>query len=124
MLIGDALHTAHFSIGSGTRLAMEDAIALDKALVEQREQYPPLHCRALRPRAGPILEKLVAGANGSATWYERFAEHMRLAPVDFAMSYITRSGRIDLDRLRKLSPRFVERFEQTRVPGEPPQVNN
>jgi hypothetical protein len=49
---------------------------------------------------------------------------MQLAPVDFAMSYITRSGRIDLDRLRKLSPRFVERFEQTQVPGEPPQVNN
>jgi hypothetical protein len=71
----------------------------------------------------PILEKLVAGANGSAIWYERFAAHMQLAPVDFAMSYITRSGRIDLDRLRKLSPRFVERFEQARVPG-PRQVNN
>jgi hypothetical protein len=49
---------------------------------------------------------------------------MRLAPVDFAMSYITRSGRIDLDRLRKLSPRFVECFEQARALGEPPPVNN
>ena len=46
----------------------------------------------------------------SAAWYERFAEHMELAPVDFAMSYITRSGRVDIERLRKLSPRFrVER---------------
>ena len=61
----------------------------------------------------PILEKLVAGANGSATWYEHFAEHMQLTPLDLAMSYVTRSGRIDLERLRKLSPGFVARYECT-----------
>jgi hypothetical protein len=60
----------------------------------------------------PIVEKLVTGANASAAWYERFAEHMALAPAEFAMSYITRSGRIDIERLRKLSPRFVERYER------------
>jgi hypothetical protein len=65
----------------------------------------------------PILEKLVSGANGSATWYEHFAEHMRLAPIDLAMSYITRSGRIDIDRLRRLSPRFVDQFERNRSPA-------
>ena len=65
----------------------------------------------------PTLEKLVSGANGSATWYEHFAEHMRLAPVDFAMSYITRSGRVDIERLRKLSPRFVAQFERDRATG-------
>jgi 2-polyprenyl-6-methoxyphenol hydroxylase-like FAD-dependent oxidoreductase len=123
VLIGDALHTAHFSIGSGTRLAMEDAIALDKALAVGPNNIPAA-LQSFEAARRPVLEKLVAGANGSATWYERFAEHMRLAPVDFAMSYITRSGRIDLDRLRKLSPRFVERFEQTRVSGGPPRVNN
>jgi 2-polyprenyl-6-methoxyphenol hydroxylase-like FAD-dependent oxidoreductase len=121
VLIGDALHTAHFSIGSGTRLAMEDAIALDRALGSANSI--PVALKNFEAARRPILEKLVAGANGSAAWYEQFAEHMQLAPVDFAMSYITRSGRIDLDRLRKLSPRFVERFEQT-VPGGPPQVNN
>jgi 2-polyprenyl-6-methoxyphenol hydroxylase-like FAD-dependent oxidoreductase len=113
ILIGDALHTAHFSIGSGTRLAMEDAIALDKALA----LHPNGVGAALSAYEGarrPVLEKLVAGANGSAIWYERFPEHMRLAPLDFAMSYITRSGRVDLDRLRNLSPRFVERYEQQR----------
>ena len=62
----------------------------------------------------PVLEKLVAGANGSATWYEHFAKHMQLASADFAMSYITRSGRVDLDRLRKVSPRFVARYERQR----------
>jgi 2-polyprenyl-6-methoxyphenol hydroxylase-like FAD-dependent oxidoreductase len=112
VLVGDALHTAHFSIGSGTRLAMEDAIALDKALAAHREV--PAALAAYEAARRPILEKLVAGANGSAEWYEQFATHMRLAPVDFAMSYITRSGRVDLERLRKLSPRFVERYERER----------
>jgi 2-polyprenyl-6-methoxyphenol hydroxylase-like FAD-dependent oxidoreductase len=111
VLIGDALHTAHFSIGSGTRLAMEDAIALDKALVAQPRDLGTA-LAAYEAARRPILEKLVAGANGSAQWYEHFAEHMALQPVDFAMSYITRSGRIDIERLRKLSPKFVARYER------------
>lgn len=115
VLVGDALHTAHFSIGSGTRLAMEDAIALDKALTHSDDIGAAL--AAYETARRPILEKLVSGANGSATWYEHFAEHMRLAPVDFAMSYITRSGRIDIDRLRRLSPRFVDQFERNRSPA-------
>lgn len=113
VLVGDALHTAHFSIGSGTRLAMEDAIALDEALA----MYPNEVVAALAAHEAvrrPILEKLVAGANGSAAWYEQFTEHMQLAPVDFAMSYVTRSGRVDRDRLRKLSPGFFGRFERER----------
>ncbi|HEX3710340.1 MAG TPA: FAD-dependent monooxygenase [Pseudolabrys sp.] len=112
VLIGDALHTAHFSIGSGTRLAMEDAIALDRALAGQGDV--PLALAAYEAARRPILQKLVAGANGSADWYEHFAEHMTLAPAEFAMSYITRSGRVDLERLRKLSPKFVERYEAER----------
>jgi 2-polyprenyl-6-methoxyphenol hydroxylase-like FAD-dependent oxidoreductase len=112
VLVGDALHTAHFSIGSGTRLAMEDAIALDKALTHSDDIGAAL--AAYEAARRPILEKLVSGANGSATWYEHFAEHMRLAPIDLAMSYITRSGRIDIDRLRRLSPRFVDQFERNR----------
>jgi 2-polyprenyl-6-methoxyphenol hydroxylase-like FAD-dependent oxidoreductase len=113
VLIGDALHTAHFSIGSGTRLAMEDAIALDRALAEHGDDVAAA-LPAFEAARRPIVEKLVAGANASAAWYERFAEHMELAPVDFAMSYITRSGRVDIERLRKLSPRFVERYERER----------
>ena len=113
VLLGDALHTAHFSIGSGTRLALEDAIALDKALAAHREVPDAL--AAYEAARRPILEKLVAGANGSADWYEHFGEHMKLAPLDFAMSYITRSGRVDLDRLRKASPRFVARYERERT---------
>jgi 2-polyprenyl-6-methoxyphenol hydroxylase-like FAD-dependent oxidoreductase len=113
VLVGDALHTAHFSIGSGTRLAMEDAIALDKALVAHQSDLDSALVAYERERR-PVLEKLVAGANGSATWYEQFAQHMRFPPADFAMSYITRSGRISLDRLSKISPRFVARYQGER----------
>jgi len=111
VLIGDALHTAHFSIGSGTRLAMEDAIALEHALAEHGDDVAtalPAFAAARRP----IVDKLVAGANASAAWYENFAEHMQLKPAAFAMSYITRSGRVDIERLRALSPKFVARYER------------
>lgn len=110
-LIGDALHTAHFSIGSGTRLAMEDAIALDRAIAAHPDDVV-VALAAYESARRPILEKLVSGANHSAIWYEQFAKHMQLPPLDFAMSYITRSGRVDVDRLRKLSPRFVARYDR------------
>ena len=113
VLLGDALHTAHFSIGSGTRLAIEDAIALDKALAAQPGDLPAALASYETARR-PILEKLVAGANGSADWYQRFAEHIKLPAADFAMSYITRSGRVDIERLRKLSPGFVAWWESRR----------
>jgi 2-polyprenyl-6-methoxyphenol hydroxylase-like FAD-dependent oxidoreductase len=112
VLIGDALHTAHFSIGSGTRLALEDAIALDKALAAHEDLRAA--CDAYEKARRPILEKLVNGANGSAAWYQNFAAHMELKPADFAMSYITRSGRVDIERLRGLSPEFVAWWVETR----------
>ena len=107
VLIGDALRTAHFSIGSGTRLAMEDAIALAKSLDQFRGKIPEA-LGAFETARRPIVEKLVAAADASGSWYDRFSEHMRLAPRDFAWSYIQRSGRIDPARLRKISPKFVD----------------
>ena len=112
VLLGDALHTAHFSIGSGTRLALEDAIALDKALAAHKDVREALGAYEAARR--PILEKLVAGADSSAQWYQGFAAHMKLPAADFAMSYITRSGRVDIERLRKLSPKFVDWYERER----------
>ncbi len=115
MLIGDALRTAHFSIGSGTRLALEDAIALDRALAAQDDDVTAA-LPAFEAARRPIVEKIVRGATASAAWYEQFGRHMELAPAEFAMSYMMRSGRIDLERLRALSPRFVERYEAARNP--------
>src|ERR1700719_430303 len=112
VLIGDALHSAHFSIGSGTRLAIEDAIALVKALEAESDIAGGLG-RYQRERQ-PIVKKLVTAARTSADWYEQFPEHMKLELMDFAYSYITRSGRIDDARLRAMSPAFMARYEASR----------
>jgi 2-polyprenyl-6-methoxyphenol hydroxylase-like FAD-dependent oxidoreductase len=106
-LIGDALRTAHFSIGSGTRLAMEDAIALARCLNEFKNNIPQA-LAAFEAARRPVVDKLVAAADASGNWYDRFPEHMKLAPREFAWSYIQRSGRIDPARLRKISPKFVD----------------
>jgi len=116
VLLGDALHTAHFSIGSGTRLAIEDAIALVKAL-EADADIPSALGRYQAARK-PIVEKLVTAARTSANWYEHFPERMKLGLMDFAFSYITRSGRIDPARLRAMSPGFMARYEQAKQCGE------
>jgi 2-polyprenyl-6-methoxyphenol hydroxylase-like FAD-dependent oxidoreductase len=109
VLVGDALHSAHFSIGSGTRLAIEDVIALVKALEAERD-VPSALARYEAERK-PVVKKLVTAARASAAWYERFPEHMKLGLMDFAYSYITRSGRIDDARLRAMSPLFMARYE-------------
>ena len=115
VLIGDALHSAHFSIGSGTRLAIEDAIALTKAL--EAEADIPAGLTRYQSERKPIVKKLVTAARTSADWYEHFPEHMKLDPMDFAYSYITRSGRIDDARLRAMSPRFMARYEAAKNGG-------
>jgi 2-polyprenyl-6-methoxyphenol hydroxylase-like FAD-dependent oxidoreductase len=114
VLIGDALHSAHFSIGSGTRLAIEDAIALVKALEAERDI--PSSLARYQTEREPIVKKLVAAARTSADWYEKFPEHMKLGLMDFGYSYITRSGRIDDARLRAMSPRFMARYEASKRP--------
>jgi 2-polyprenyl-6-methoxyphenol hydroxylase-like FAD-dependent oxidoreductase len=117
VLIGDALHSAHFSIGSGTRLAIEDAIALVKALEAEGDIPAALH--RYQAERQPIVKKLVTAARTSAAWYENFPDHMKLDVLDFAYSYITRSGRIDDTRLRAMSPAFMARYEASKraAPG-------
>jgi 2-polyprenyl-6-methoxyphenol hydroxylase-like FAD-dependent oxidoreductase len=112
VLIGDALHSAHFSIGSGTRLAIEDAIALARALEAESDIARGL--ARYQAERKPIVKKLVTAARTSADWYEHFSEHMKFDPMDFAYSYITRSGRIDDARLRAMSPAFMARYEAWR----------
>lgn len=117
VLVGDALHTAHFSIGSGTRLALEDVIALVNALDGETNSLRRA-LEAYEAMRRPVVEKLVKAARTSAAWYERFGEHMKLAPLDFGYSYITRSGRIDDNQLRAMSPRFMARYDaHCLVPG-------
>ena len=110
VLVGDALHTAHFSIGSGTRLAMEDVIALVAALRATNwdiKQALPAYQAAREP----VLRKIVRAAQQSGDWYEDFGAHMALDPDRFALSYIRRAGRLDADRLARLAPKFAARLK-------------
>ena len=79
---------------------------------------PGAKCLALASaKREPIVKKLVTAARTSADWYEKFPEHMKLDLLDFAYSYITRSGRIDDARLRAMSPAFMARFETAKQNG-------
>ncbi len=110
VLLGDAAHTAHFSIGSGTRLALEDAIALAKSIRQHDELDAALN--DFEQERKPVARKIVDAANSSACWYENFREHMRLPPLEFAHAYLCRSGRLDRERLHRISPRFCADYEK------------
>ncbi len=102
VLLGDALRTAHFSIGSGTRLAMEDAIALARAFREAGDVQAAL-ARFQSLRMSP-MKKIWDAANVSLRWYEAMARLMSLTPVEFAYRYMTRSGRVDHAEMMRRDP--------------------
>jgi anthraniloyl-CoA monooxygenase len=110
VLLGDAVHTAHFSIGSGTKLAMEDSIALANALSQYPDRYPDLE-RALSEyemQRKPVVETLQAAAHESRVYFETLSRYLGLEPVPFTFNLLTRSGRVTYDDLRLLDPRFGE----------------
>lgn len=119
VIVGDALRTAHFSIGSGTRLALEDVQALTQSVAEYPSSIPDA-LASFEARRRPIVDKITTAANQSAQWYDRFAEHMELPAWEFAMNYIGRSGRVDLERLRSMSPQFVAGYDAWRANGTTP----
>jgi 2-polyprenyl-6-methoxyphenol hydroxylase-like FAD-dependent oxidoreductase len=113
VLVGDALRTAHFSIGSGTRLALEDVQALAHSLANHPRNVQ--HALAeFEVQRRPIVDLLAGAATRSATWYDSFAEHLKVPAWEFAMNYIGRSGRVDTERLRAMSPRFLAGYEASR----------
>jgi anthraniloyl-CoA monooxygenase len=105
VLIGDALRTVHFSIGSGTRMALEDAIALARACTVTTDVGAAL--QAFERAHRPGVDRLLRVAAHSFLWYERMREKLRLAPVPFAYDYMMRSGTLSPERLRQRSPRFA-----------------
>ena len=110
VLIGDALRTVHFSIGSGTRLAMEDAIALAKALRASADVDGAL--QRFQAEREPPMKKIWDAANVSLRWYERMGEMMDLDPHEFAYGYMTRSGRVDHAEVRRRDPRLAAAYER------------
>jgi 2-polyprenyl-6-methoxyphenol hydroxylase-like FAD-dependent oxidoreductase len=109
VLIGDALRTAHPSIGSGTRLAMEDAIALWHAFESEKDDVPGAF-RAYERSRTPIRNKLNTAMELSVTWYEQMAGKLRLPPYAFAYDYLLRTNIMSADRLARESPGFMQRY--------------
>lgn len=107
VLLGDALHTAHFSIGSGTKLALEDAIGLARAFAQAPEPQEalPLFERTRRPR----VEQYQQAAMDSLRWFENMGDYVHLEPLAFAVEAMTRSKRVDFEKLRTRDPDFVAR---------------
>jgi anthraniloyl-CoA monooxygenase len=118
VLLGDALHTAHFSIGSGTKLALEDAIALDRALAGAATPAElPAALDAFVAARRPRVEQLQAAAATSMAWFENAADDLALSPLAFAYRVMTRSARVDTESLRKRDPVFAAACERELGPG-------
>ena len=111
VLLGDAAHTAHFSIGSGTKLAMEDAIALDARLAAHPDDLATALARYQAERSVEVL-KLQNAARNSTEWFEHVDRYARLAPEQFAYSLLTRSQRISHENLRVRDAAYVAAFER------------
>jgi anthraniloyl-CoA monooxygenase len=109
VLLGDAAHTAHFSVGSGTRMAMEDAAALRDALTEFNEIAPAL--RTFEQRRRSQVESLQRAAQASLQWFEDTERYMSLDPIQFTFSLLSRSLRITHEDLRARDPAFLERVD-------------
>ena len=110
VLVGDAAHTAHFSVGSGTKLAIEDAIALAGAL--RREPNVPAALAAYEAERRPAVESLQRAAQVSLQWFEDTERYMDLEPIQFAFNLLTRSLRITHDNLKVRDPKFVESVDE------------
>ncbi len=111
VLIGDAAHTAHFSIGSGTKLAMEDAISLVEAL--HRTDDIPAALATYEQMRRPEVESLQRAAQVSLQWFEETERYRALDPVQFAFNLLTRSLRITHENLRVRDPAFVTEIDRT-----------
>ncbi|WPB94726.1 bifunctional salicylyl-CoA 5-hydroxylase/oxidoreductase [Streptomyces malaysiensis] len=109
VLIGDAAHTAHFSIGSGTKLAMEDALALAACLHEHPATEGAL--AAYETERRPVVESTQRAAQGSLEWFENIGMYVHQEPTQFCFNLLTRSRRITYDNLRTRDPEFADRVD-------------
>lgn len=111
VLLGDSAHTAHFSIGSGTKLAMEDAIALANAFEVHGEDIEAALADFEMERRPPV-EAFQAAARESATYFEHVKRYADFEPEQFVFNLLTRSGRIDYDDLKLRDARLVSAVDR------------
>ena len=112
VMLGDALHTAHFSIGSGTKLALEDSIGLKQCFDRTSDVTSAL--RAFEEVRKPVIEEYQAAALESCVWFENARQYMDLSPIELAHIIMTRSGRVDDESLRRRDPAFMSRVDAAR----------
>ncbi len=110
VLLGDAIHTAHFSIGSGTKLAMEDAIALASALEQHSDIETALNEYEIERK--PVVEIFQKAAQDSQIYFETIKRYLNLDPMQFTFQLLTRSGRISYDDLRLRDPRYGDSVDR------------
>lgn len=108
VLLGDAAHTAHYSIGSGTKLAMEDAIALDQMIRAASSLEEALE--AYEDQRRPAVEHLQAVAERSMAWWDAFPERLDLPVAQLMVAYMTRAGKVSIER-------FIESTPNVAIPG-------
>jgi 2-polyprenyl-6-methoxyphenol hydroxylase-like FAD-dependent oxidoreductase len=105
VLLGDAVHTAHFSVGSGTKMAMEDAVALASEIVSRPDDVQAA-LTAYEAVRQPSVAKIQGSARPSLSWWEHFGQYRReLPPITFAFHFFSRS--IDIDRIARRDPDLV-----------------
>jgi anthraniloyl-CoA monooxygenase len=110
VLMGDAAHTAHFSIGSGTKLALEDAIDLARSIGRRPGDLAGALADYEAARSVEVL-RIQNAARNSTEWFENVARYVSLPPEQFAYSLLTRSQRISHENLRLRDKAYVERYE-------------
>jgi anthraniloyl-CoA monooxygenase len=111
VLLGDAAHTAHFTIGSGTKLAMEDAISLSNALIRHRGSLEAALTEYELERQ-PVVERFQEAARDSATYFENVIRHAHFEPLQFSFHLLTRSGRITHLELERRDPSYLARVDR------------
>ncbi|MFT5050444.1 MAG: anthraniloyl-CoA monooxygenase [Chlamydiales bacterium] len=122
VLMGDAAHTAHFSIGSGTKLAMEDAIALTRAMLEQAGNGVPSALAAYEDARRVDCIKIQKAAQTSLEWFENSRRYMGQHPLQLKFNLMTRSKRITYDNLRERDPALVEKVTQWWMKENAPEL--
>jgi anthraniloyl-CoA monooxygenase len=110
VLLGDALRTVHFSLGSGTRMAMQDAIALHRAVASNPGDLPAAF-KAFESERRPASSNFQGAAAKSLDWYENVADKLHLDPVSFAYDYMRRTGKVSHDDIKQRDPRFAAAYE-------------
>src|SRR5699024_326370 len=110
VLLGDAAHTAHFSIGSGTKLAMEDALSLVACIHEESDIGAALAAYEAERKA--VVESTQRSAQASLEWFENLDQYVKQEPLQFAFNLLTRSRRITYDNLRMRDEQFIARVDE------------